>query len=135
MRSFLFKIFKGYFSSEIDSLMAAYYADRRREEKNAALIINYPVGTKIIYASNEPSELLIGEVVGYHRHQNSGQDLLMVESESKVFTLFSEPAYWTKEREDALKKLTWDERYNVSTKYHSLSKEDAQTKVTNLGQP
>jgi len=81
---------------------------------------SYPIDEKIIIIGNEPNKgenpnkLIIGRVTGY-QEMNGGNTFIVYkedDSEEEYITL-SKPMYYSKELENALLKLTWDERWNI----------------------
>jgi hypothetical protein len=89
----------------------------QKEEDTKRILMNYPIGTRIISQSNEPDPLLIGNVVS-HEKIHHGIMLMIENDEGRRFTLLDKAlALWAQEREDALRKLEWNERYNVMSKY------------------
>lgn len=94
--------------------------------KKSKVEINYPIGTKIILCPNEPVPLVVGEVVG---HEDYGKDdkFIMYKDltdDRKFITWNKSPQIWTPEREAALRKLNWAERYNVTTIWDSITEEE-----------
>jgi len=99
--------------------------------------INYPIGTKVIIIGNEPNKedpnkLLIGEVVGYENINDKYFIKWKAPNVDKVYMTFSEPLVYSKELENSLNKLTWDERWNIYSRGWSIiSKETAKKKEYN----
>lgn len=133
MRTFLWTLIQKYFSQELKSYTDSFKENHYRElEKTHAakrVYANYPIGKKVIVRSNEPDDLFIGKVTGYWVHEKSQQVFLIITDESgkEISPMDNSPFYWTKEREAALRKLSWDEQWNCLSKYHSISK---QTKLS-----
>ena len=129
-------IFKNFFlkklSDEIESIVSRRIKEDRIAQKEYALQINFPIGTKVILVGNEPGPLTVAEVFGYERLTIAKElDIVyIIPATGKQFYSFTSPIYWTQEREDALNKLTWDERYNVTTRFSGIDKEDAARKNT-----
>ena len=97
--------------------------------------VAFPINTKIIIVGNEPTKgddpnkLIIGTVVD---HQNINENCAFVvyhDDSGNEYMTFSKPLYYSEELENALLKLTWDERWNiVSGGWSVLKKEDIQRK-------
>lgn len=126
MKNILWNLIQKIFSLEIKQQMQMYadiekinyYKTKSKEESIIKILKNYPVGTKIISQSNEPDDLLIATIVS-HEIIPYGVILIAENSNGEQFTLLDKnPTYWNQEREDALRKLDWAERYNVLSKYH-----------------
>jgi uncharacterized damage-inducible protein DinB len=126
MKNMIWTIVKRFFRKEINQMMEInsdyekrqYYRQMQQEEETKRTIVNYPVGTKIISQSNEPNELLVAHVV---RHEILHHGIMLIVKNSagaELALLDKTPSLWAQEREDALQKLSWDERYNVMSKYH-----------------
>lgn len=120
-----------YLAPEIDSIVRHRLQEALIKQQEEKLLCNYPVGRKVIIRSNEPGPLMIATVSG-HIRITQAQELVCTfkeEGTGKETIFFGgNPMYWCQEREDALNKLTWDEQYNVSTKYHWLKKEECERK-------
>lgn len=135
MKKFLWSLVRKFFNSEITTLMnnhannikVDYHYQMQKEEETKRTLMNYPIGTKVISQSNEPNDLLVGTIVR-HEVMHHGVMLVVEDESGKQFALLDKtPAYWYQEREDALRKLSWDERWNVMSKYFYII--DAETKA------
>lgn len=114
----------GRFYHQTIAIEQDHLREKEAAQRNRKITVNYPVGTKIILRSNEPDELVIGEVVGYWR--NNDQVFLSIkDAEIGVVynSICTEPPYWSKEREAALRKLNWAEQWNVMSKYYDIDEE------------
>lgn len=121
MKNYLWTLVKKYFAKEIQAMMPA------KEDPTKRMRYNYPVGTKVIVRSNEPDDLFIGTIIS-HEVIHEQLFLSIQDENGKVICPMSEPAHWTQEREDALRKLSWHEQLNVMNKFYGISKEDAERK-------
>lgn len=135
MKNFIWNLVKKHFKKELSeyviSLKKTHIYEYEQEKENNKLKINYPINQKVILRSNEPNDLIIGEVVDYNLHENSNQIFLVIKdikTNEILYPFDKEPPYWTEEREKALNKLSWDEQWNVLTKYYSITKESKEIK-------
>lgn len=126
LKRFLLK----YLAPEIESIVNDRIKENVTLRKEEKLRCNYPIGKKIIFRSNEPGPFQVGTVSGYVRITQAQElTLTYTDATGKEKILLAEnPMYWCQEREDALNKLTWDEQWNVTTKYWHLHKEEAERK-------
>lgn len=92
-------------------------------EKPSRLQINYPIGTKVILLSNEPysveepNKLLIGFVSGVDYIGLSEKETLIFQDiEGNEVLCLNDPLIWDIDLENALNKLSWNERWNIYTK-------------------
>lgn len=129
MGGFIFRLLRFLCANELSRYILqfrdSHYEAVRKEKSKQATYINYPLGTIVIFRSNEPGPLIIGPVVE-HSHLED-KILLGVkcrETRNVVYSLNNTPPYWTEERETALKKLSWLEQWNVLSKYHSMKEEE-----------
>ena len=131
MRNYIWKLIQKIFSQELASFASAFYVQKEKDENIRRTQMNYPLGTKIISQSNEPDELLVATVIS-HELIHHGIMLMVENAQGQRFTLFNNaPALWTKEREAALRKLSWDERWNVMGKnFYVIDKKTKQRKET-----
>ena len=90
-----------------------------------AVEINYPIGTKVIIRSNEPEPLYVGHITSYEERFN--EPIITLESGQEVLCGGS-IAWYTEERYKALCKLTWDEQYNVMSKFDCITASDVARK-------
>lgn len=97
------------------------------DDKLRRVYVNYPIGTKIISQSNEPSPVLVGTVTDYITIKKSVL-LQVTDDTGRVFHLLNRPAYWTKQREYALGKLNWAERYTVMCKFDEITEDERKRK-------
>lgn len=114
----IYKLFKKIFRKRLQN-------DFKPPEK----IVHNPfeIGEKVICIGNEPcSELMIGKIVAYDSIGPS--KVPIVEVGDKQFICFGNVCLWTAEKEKAFNKLSWDERYNVVSKYDGLCQNDIDRK-------
>ena len=136
MKKIIWNLFSKVFKSEISTIVeyeksqavkkALDSHDFDVEWKRATS--NFPVGTKVLSQSNEPEPLFIGEVLGHEIIKNQ---IFIVASngEKTLYLKNGNTSVWCEEREDALSKLSWDERFNVMSRYYYyLGFEDAHRK-------
>ena len=123
MKNLIYKIFSRLFRERLEMDRYDYYDKRRTDDEVRKLVINFPIGTKVISQSNEPEAMIIGSVIG---HISSGyNNTVKVRTKSgRDLIILGTLAYYTKERENTLRKLDWAERYNVMSKYYGISDSD-----------
>jgi hypothetical protein len=100
----------------------------REDEKLRRTYVNFPIGTKIISQSNEPSSLLVARVIGYKFVGKSALLEVVDEETGEIWVLMSKTSYWSEQRERALRKLNWAERYTVMAQYDEISEEERKRK-------
>jgi len=93
------------------------YKKRCVDIKNECIMHEYPIGSKVISIPNEPSELIVGEVVGYDiLHGQLQLNLRNVKTGEVYFMFDARPIHWTPELEYIFGQMDWVERWNVYTK-------------------
>ena len=137
----MFFIVEKIFKNQINKLISQASRNEREkilEEDRVRRIecfkIDFPLGQKVIYRSNEPGPLLIGHIVDHQivgQAQRSILAIVKCQETGKEWMPMGKPIQWTKEREEALKRLQWWEQWNVLT--HSsaaphFTKDDAKKK-------
>jgi hypothetical protein len=103
----------------------AYTKEYEINKANSATRVNYPLGQKVIFRSNEPGDLAIGPVVQHL--EMHGQIFLVIKDEKtqeEVLSLDKAPSYWTENRETVLNKLNWCEQWTVLSKYMDMDEND-----------
>lgn len=140
MKTFFWNLVQKIFKAEIQTNALAYSDSQKmnhfREMEEAQEIrraeVNFPVGKKVIIRSNEPDPLFIGLVSGYELIQMKLQKVMLVKITSASGQTIQQPHTslipWAQEREDALNKLSWDEQWNVVSRFHTIHKKDIERK-------
>lgn len=129
----LFKIFQFFFKMNIMELIEnerqKVIAERNEYDeqlKNQCIMYEYPIKTLVFTISNEPSDLTIGEVIGYEMmHKQIILILRNIKTGEEYFTFDNKPCFWSPTLEKIFSKMDWCERWNVYSKgRHELSNED-----------
>ena len=131
MKALIFKYFQSLFHNQINYLISKEVKNQIYQKRKTKNLINYPVGTKVIIVGNEPCEDLIIATVVDHMPMTREEIMEPVfkSENNEKFISMGIIHYWSQEKEDALKKLTWDERFNVSCKgIYNISKNDIERK-------
>ena len=108
----------------------------KNEEDIFNLEVGFPKGTKIILLSNEPNknngdfnELIIGYVSHIECITKANNPVVVYGKEldsTELFFTMSEPLYYSKELEQNLLKLKWNERWNIfSSGRHIIDAKEA----------
>lgn len=128
----MYKMFSSFFRKEIAEAINAkkysHYLEVSAEKRREKNVINFPVGTKVIYRSNEPDPLLVGKIVDHVPVSKAKTLLCVVECEKTgaKHMLMSDPVWWDEEREKSLMKLQWWEQWNVMNSFaHTFNKSSA----------
>jgi hypothetical protein len=125
MRRIIWNWIKIIFQSELNGHALHVHKELMEKNEEDRVYINYPIGQKVIVRSNEPDELVIGDVVDYEVMKN--RVFLVVKNDKtgeKTISLNNKPPYWSPDRESALRKLNWCEQWNVMTQYTDMTEED-----------
>jgi len=84
---------------------------------NNCIILEYPIGAKVISIPNEPSDLIVGEVVDYEvMHGKVIIWLRNIKTGEKYCMADNRPIHWTPELEYIFGLMDWVERWNVHTR-------------------
>lgn len=137
----MFKKIISYFFKETKKIEKVVEPTYKPMTELDILKMNYPLGTKIIVIPNEPNSkqddmnaLTIGEVVSYMEITKAKTPILVYKDffNNEEYLGTSTIMYHDDVLEENLKKLTWDERYNIAShgryvmdKKHAKTREKA----------
>jgi len=96
----------------------------RQRMKEDAMLVNYPLGSEIIFKSNENEPYKRGTIINYVAVSKSSNLIPQVKfyETGEVFLVMGIIRHHTKELCDALDKLNYIEQWNVLSEFHKISK-------------
>lgn len=131
MKKQIFKLITKIFNKQINKLVQEKINKTSLKKRQTESQRNFPIGTKVIILGNEPSEeLTVAEVIEFTSQTKEKIMTPVFFNEKKgKFLSMGIVHIWSQEKEDAFKKLTWDERFNVATNgFYHLSYKDIKRK-------